>query len=752
MKKKNLIVGLSLLLCTATIATACGTTAGSDNGTSTGDSTGTVVDNYYSIDVSSIRTEMLAGSTVQLLPTFTNLGEPATPNYKVEIKLDNADVTSTVYDATTKVFAPTATGSYAITITVLNDDGTVYETSDGETFTALVTVDVVNQSFAPVNSSGPNVTISNGTITFGEQYSTGSAEKIDSFQYKVTGVTFEGSYSITYNLTNIAHDPSYNDPSLYFGWNKNWPDHNDDCIKIQTNNGRMAAWVWGETGDPADLGINTIQGWNKGAWWNAPGSVSNDSPVSGNHTLTFERYVNPTKKSAVYGILFDGHPYTYLNVGTAYTDLLTNVWVESNNTSGSISVAEFKNIEDTTAPAIVLDYTGDHFVGDAINLKRGATVTDDSTYSSILVPTFKVFNADGDEQSVINGSFTPTVAGTYTVKSNVNDLAMNSATEAVAQIVVTDAPVSDTVIDVSQTTSVAMPDGGVVLYYSATTNGEPTEVTSITVSNGTDDVTSTTIFNYESEDGSKKYKYFKAPAGDYTLTFATADGTTKNKEINVADTNTQNIYGFNYYDVDRLIYKDRIIVGRNTIIYTNMQATDNQSVKLGFGINPTENWTIEYDVTDLSFADQGQFSITKNNTNAEGVAFPDQWDDLAIGGKPNNDLWGYEACVAGEPWITYQWKSTWDGGLIDYLPNPDDPSIGCGRGPEAYSQYGIGTHTYKIVCSTDASGNVTYSYFIDGQPEVVHHTSDAHDNMNAFSFIQFSSRKMNGIVDNVRIY
>ena len=55
----------------------------------------------------------------------------------------------------------------------------------------------------------------------------------------------------------------------------------------------------------------------------------------------FERFVNKDANVATLGIIFDGVPYTYLNMGSNYTDLLTNVWVESNNTSGSISVEEY---------------------------------------------------------------------------------------------------------------------------------------------------------------------------------------------------------------------------------------------------------------------------------------------------------------------------------------------------------------------------------------------------------------------------
>ena len=180
MKKGKTIITMSLLLAASLLMPAC------NNGNNGG------VENYYVINVNSIRTEMLVNDTVVLEPTFTNLGEAATPNYAISIKLNNEDVTAKYYNAQTREFHPTETGTYSVTFTVLDENGEVYTTKDGSSFSQVVMIDVVTQSFAPRNSAGPDVSVSSeGVITFGESYSAGSSDKITSNQYKVTGVTFE---------------------------------------------------------------------------------------------------------------------------------------------------------------------------------------------------------------------------------------------------------------------------------------------------------------------------------------------------------------------------------------------------------------------------------------------------------------------------------------------------------------------------------------------------------------------------------
>ncbi len=737
MNKKSILVSLALLFTTTSLLVGC------DKNNSSG------VENYYVINTSDIRSEMLVNHEMILEPSFTNLGEHASPKYQVEIKLDNEDVTSNVYNETTRTFAPKKVGSYKVTFTILDTNGEVYKTKDGSSFSKTVIIDVVVQSFVAINSDGKDVSISeDGEITFGSSYSKGGANKVDSGQYKVTGVTFEGSYSITYDLKNVKYDSVYSDPALYFGWVKDLNENNDDSIKLSSRNGTIATWVWGTNGDAADLSINKNHGWFKNVWWNAPGSVTNGNYIEGDHSITFERFVNEEKNTAIYGIVFDGVPFTYLNVGDAYTDLLRNVWVESVNTACTIAVKEYKQIDDNLAPTISLDYDRDYYVGDTINLNSGVKVDDNSIYKSILTPTYKVYDSKGEEVATEGSSFTPLEEGTYKIEASVNDLKMNEAKEETI-IVVKEVDNDKTIIDVSDTSSIAMPNSGIVLYYSARKDNQDVELSSIKAYKDNIEVTGTTIFEYNSESNSAmKYKYFKAPIGNYTLEFTSSDGVVKTKDISVSKSNTV-VYDFEYFDTNTLVYEDKFIVGKNTIIYLNNN-NSGQTVKLAPKISKIYNWTISFDITDLSYSAQGKLFITKSTLNVEGNFIA--WEDLAVGGSVkdgNQDLWGYEASVHGTGWVTYQWRSNWQEKTDEFMPDPSDPSKGCGRGADEYSQYAIGTHSYKISCEMDDNGKVTYLYYIDNELEVVHHTSSSHDYANGLDFIQFSSDNMNGIVSNI---
>ena len=85
------------------------------------------------------------------------------------------------------------------------------------------------------------------------------------------------------------------------------------------------------------------------------------------------------------------------------------------------------------------------------------------------------------------------------------------------------------------------------------------------------------------------------------------------------------------------------------------------------------------------------------------------------------------------------------------MPVPDDYTVGCGRDASAYTQYAEGTHNWKIVCSTDENGTVTYTYYIDDQIEAVHKLPETHNNMNVLNFLQFQSQYMAGIVSDIRV-
>ncbi len=729
MKKKMIL--LSTILLSLGAFAACSNHSNSNN-------TG-VVENYYTIDTSKIKTEILIGSTLEIKPEIYNLGDPCEVNYELQVTLDGEDVTESVYNPQTKIFTPQMIGDYDFLFTVLGDDGKPYTTAKGATFTKKITISVVIMSFEPVDNDGVDVSISqNGVITFGDSYSANGTIAVDSGQYRVTGVSFTGSYSITYEIKNFKRAPDYGDPSLYFGWNRQLTENNDDSIKVSAD-GRMATWIWGEP----NLGVNKEQGWtmNDLKWWDAPGSVGS---LNGDHEITFERYVNDELKKAVYGIKFDDQPYTYLDIGSAYTDYLKSVWVESVNCSCSISVKSFQeNLIDKTAPTISFDAGEfEHYVDDEINLRAFTTINDNSDYKSVLVPHITVFDQNNIEQYVDEkGKFIPYATGVYKVVATTHDLAYNSAS-CEGNIEVKEAPDSN-VVSFNDTSNVALPNMGIMLYATA----EEYDVT-YTVKQGNNDVTDDTIFTWKSEDETISRTYFKADAGDYILTATANDASHSSRNMTIeVNSNKTNIYGRQVFGTN---YANRMVVGKDSeTLFVNASADEGQSAKIGKDIPMAHDWTIEFDVTDMKFVNQGKLFLTKatqNNTN-DWVG----WEDIALGGKPGNDLWGFEADIIGSGWNTYQWRSNWQNPTTEFMPDPTNPTIGCGRGAGAYSQYGTGTHTYKIQCITDTDGNVTYNYYIDNQIEVVHHTADAHDWANGMDSYQLSAQYFNGLVHNVTI-
>lgn len=727
---------------------ACRTKSSSRDVSQPVSETSTVVEDYYTINVSSIATEMLVDTEMVLNPTFTNLGEPATPNYKVEILQEGTtDVTAAVYTAATKKFAPTEVGVYEVTFTVLNDEGEVLVVSGGTSFSAKVTINVVIQSFEPLASAGPDVSIDESgevaTITFGDSYLEGN-KMITSGQYKVTGLTFQGNYSITYKLGNVRHSEAYHDPAFYLGWTRNTIDAQDDCFKLSTGDGTVATWIWGGTG-LADLSSNLDHGWFHNVWFNAPGSVSDNQPIAGDHYITFERFISEDGK-ATYGIKYDNVAFNFLEIGKNFTDLLSNVWIEAHNTSATLSVAGYGVVSDTISPEVVLSYP-EYTTEDTIHLGGGATITDNGDYGHLIVPYFTVLDPEGEEVVVTQNSFEPTMVGDYEVTCNVKDIAGNTAS-ATTTITVTEPEVTLYVFDLDNTTPVARTNSGVILYYGVTLEGEPVAVDSVQILKGDTletavDVTAETYEIVESVDKSLAYEVFTPKeAGMYLLKLTVGD-TVRTKQINVTDSCEQ-VYGQKYWESAY----ENFIMGRETYIYRNVGGGKTVG-KVGNNFARKTNWTISFEITDLKYAAQGKFMITIGAGKADGGW--GGWEDLAVGGNVNDDLWGFETCTVGVGWQTYQWRSNWQDKTTEFMPDPEDPTVGCGRPASAYTQYGTGTHSYKIVCSTDSDGAVTYSFFIDDMPEAVHRLPAAHNEINSTDFMQFSSNSMNGIITNFKI-
>ena len=741
MKKK-----LSTVLLSALLAVGVFTVPACKNGKA--------VEDYYQIDTSSIMTEMLVGYTMKIEPKFTNLGAPVDAKYSITISLNGKDVTSTTYDAETKVFHPTVIGEYRVVITVLNNSGAAIKTKDGKEFTKTFIINVVKQSFEAIDSEGIDVTIDDdGVLTFGDWYKDSNGKRSDSGQYKVTGISFRGSYSITYKIENAQADSKFGDPALYFGWIKDWQSANDDSMKLGFG-GNLSAWIWGTNGDLADLSVNKAQGWSKGGWWDAPGSMGT---IAGEeHYLTFERYVNEELGKAVYGIQFDNNPFTFLDVSDAYSDLLKNVWVESINITCSISVTEFKSIDDVEAPSLKLNFEGREYeVGDAVNLRAIAQVEDNSPYGPLFVPSFRVFNSNDQEQAVESGVFTPLTGGQYRVTAEVKDL-MNNKTTAEGTLTVNQEDPTKTFIDLEKTSPVAMPNSGIILYSRGIKQGSEVTISEYKVkdANG-NDVTSSTIKKYVGDNGAVVRDYFIAPAGNYTLFAVAEDGTEKAKDINVNVANTV-IYGRTYFDLGTLVYSNRFAIGRDEVLYFNNSSSDRQCVKLGQDTTPRRlaNWNIEFDVTDMNWAGQGKVIFTKNTYNSDGNMIG--WEDLTIGGKTvagEQQFWGFECKLATSDWVSYEWRSTWENPTTEFMPDPDDPTKGCGRPVSEYEQYQTGTHHFKMSCSMDSDTKVcTYRYYIDGEIEAIHVAPESHNDGNQMGFYQISAERFNGLVSNIKVY
>lgn len=739
MKKNHLILS-ALFLVSCISVTGCKNTG---NSTSQQE-----YEDYYTIDVSSISKEVLKGSIIDINPSFKNLGDEANPNFSVIITCDGEDVTDEVYDIANKTFNAKNIGTYELTITVLNKDGGILTTASGKTFSKRVIIDVVIQSFEAINAAGSDIVVSedeNGAfISFGESYAT-SPSMVDSGQYKVTGISFNGSYSITYKLEDVVHSPTYHDPSFYFGWTRDDADGHDDCLKVCAGNGAVATWIWDGSAQ-ADLSHNKENGWTLNNWYNSAYSVSDNNPISGDHYLTFERFVNEETNTAIYGIKFDGNPITYLNIKDNYTDVLRNVWVESVNVQAKISVSEYKAISDSKAPTLVLDYM-DYDQTNIIKLNDGATVTDDSGYGNILVTKYTVTSPSGENVELENSKFEATEVGTYKVNASVTDL-MGNTTTAEGTITVNEKTAETILLSLDETSSVARTNTGIIVYYSATKNEEEYKNATLKAYKGDNldnaiDVTDSVLRVHTAKTADMSFDVFEATeAGNYILTLE-AEGKVISKNITVTNT-CGSIYGYSLFESPW----DHVTIGRGEFIYDGVTATE-KTGKLGLDLHLTTNFELSFDVTDLTYVAQGKLGFTVGISTASKSWVG--WEDITIGGNVNNDLWGFETCAIGAGWVSYQWRSNWQNKTTEFMPNPEDPTIGCGREAGAYTQYATGTHNYKVVCTTDAEGMVTYTYYIDNEIEAIHKLPAGHRNANSTDHFQIWCEKMNGIVTNVTL-
>ncbi|MFA5660648.1 MAG: hypothetical protein WC968_04580, partial [Bacilli bacterium] len=286
---------------------------------------------------------------------------------------------------------------------------------------------------------------------------------------------------------------------------------------------------------------------------------------------------------------------------------------------------------------------------------------------------------------------------------------------------------------------------GIVLYYSVLQDGTPVSVDEVKILKGNDletavDVTDTMYEIVKSSDESLSFEVFTPDSAGIYLLKLSIDGNVRTKQISVTDACSE-VYGQKYWESNY----SNFIMGRGTYIYRNVAAGGSVG-KVGNNFALKTNWTLSFDVTDLKYSAQGKFGVTISSAKANGNF--GGWEDLAIGGNVNDDLWGYETSTVGTGWQTYQWRSNWQEPTTEFMPDPTDPTIGCGRDASAYKQYAQGTHNYRIECRTDASGAVTYSFYIDNMIEAIHRLPAGHNDINSTDFMQFWSNNMNGIITN----
>ena len=392
-------------------------------------------EDYYTFDTSSVTSELLYGSSMKIEPVIRNLGKVVDADYSVKVMFDGEDVTSDVYNAQTRTFAPAeqtdAIGLYTFTLTVLDEDGNEVKNENGETFSTTFTVDYCIMNFVPKASAGAGVSVDNAdplspVISFGENY-TGDGLN-DSGQYRVTGVNFSGDYEIVYKVRADAIGSS-TDTRFHFGVDRTDENKRDDNIALNVEDGTLSAWFFDDNGTASG------SDWTGTGWISTEKSVSNyQSLANGSeHLIGFTRIVNEASGNAHYVVTWDGEYFTSLNIKGNWTDTVGGVWVESQNVQGSIGIESFRQLEtDTQAPTLQLHYD-DMGVGSSVDLMDGIVI-EDNIYDAYDTIEWTVTSPDGEDVTPSNGVLQLTGGGVYTVTAVVTDLKGNVSQKATAAI------------------------------------------------------------------------------------------------------------------------------------------------------------------------------------------------------------------------------------------------------------------------------------------------------------------------------
>ena len=811
-------------------------------------------EDYYTFDTSSVTSELLYGNSMKINPIIRNLGEVVDADYTVKVSFDGEDVTSSVYDAQTKTFAPgqnaEAIGVYTFTLTIVDDEGNEVMSASGTPFMTSFSVDYCIMNFVPKAAAGAGVSVNNDdplspVISFGENY-TGDGLN-DSGQYRVTGVNFSGDYEIVYRIRADAIS-SATDTRFHFGVDRTDENKRDDNIALNIEDGTLSAWFFDDNGTASG------SDWTGTGWISTEKSVSNYQSLADGteHRIGFTRIVNETSGNAHYVVTWDGEYFTSLNIKGNWTDSVGGVWVESQNVQGTIGVESFRQLEnDTQAPTIRLHYD-DMGVGSSVTLMDGIVI-EDNIYDAYDTITWTVTDPNGEDVTPASGALTLSEGGVYTVKAVVTDLKGNVSQETTATINVysdfnikdvgfdktykagstitlnltftsddqamkdatqvkilkngTDTgtevsgnvetgftftlmesgiyaaqvstvsagkPITKTAefavsgaqagdIDISRNTSVARTLVSHVLYAEAAEDEVTLRILRGDTYSGAQDVTAQVVGTHTTKTLTENVTYtFFTPDIEGRYYLEAVSGAGDEQALRVMAIDVRNDVTF-IYDDEKLDVAnaqfDKVIFGNNMVIFRDNGSTGYNTSKLVYNNNETslnlaDNFTIEFKITDLAFHNNNKklfFTL-----GMKGAGFT--WNDVTVEGspktadKPDGDLWGYCTNLLGYGWVEYQWRSVWQEPVTDeFIPDNDSDYQGetpqyAFRDGSEYSQYGVGTHTYRIEFRKTGDKFTVY-FYIDGRPEATHRNLPATENI--LDVVVINSDTMSGVVSDV---
>ena len=356
-------------------------------------------------------------------------------------------------------------------------------------------------------------------------------------------------------------------------------------------------------------------------------------------------------------------------------------------------------------------------------------------------------------------TFTLSESGVYTAE--VSTVSAGKPIVKTAEFAVSGAQAGE--IDISQNTSAARTLVSHVLYAEA--EGEAVlRILKGDSYSSAKDVTADVVGTHTTKtlEQNVTYTYFTPEAdGRYYLEAVSGEGDARAIRVMAIDarSDTAFIYDNEKLDVANAQF-DKVIFGNNMVIFRSNDSTEYNTSKLVYNnnetsLNLTDNFTIEFKITDLEFHNANKKLFFTLGMKGAGY----RWNDVTVEGapksaeKPNGDLWGYCTNLLGYGWVEYQWRSVWQEPVTEeFIPDNDPDYEGEGhqyafRDGSEYSQYGVGTHTWRIEFRRTGDYFTVY-FYIDGRPEATHRNLPATENV--LDVIVINSDTMSGVVTDIR--